>query len=332
VASQIKVTDEKCFLGFDAYEKVIGAGVDYVLLCTPPVFRGEHFKAAVGAGKHVFVEKPIAVDPVGVRGFLETAAEAEKKKLGVMAGTVFRHQTTHREAIAQIHSGEFGEVRGGTSYYNVGYIRNYPRQAGWSDLEYQIRNWWYFTWLSGDLIVEQAMHRMDITNWIMKGPPVSAYGMGGRQVRVDPAFGNVYDHFAVEYEYAGGVKVANQCRQIDGCDPRVTEYYAMSGGVMLEPSKGARTGERKAGESLGLAYVREHRDLIESVRRGEPVNEGRQVAESTLTAMMGRMSAYTGRLVTWEEAMGSELDLRPKGELKFGAMSVRGVAMPGERG
>lgn len=330
LADQIKVADEKCFVGFDAYKKVIDSGVDYVLLCAPPGFRPMHFQYAVDAGKHSFSEKPVATDPAGVRAFIKTAEQAKQKNLGVLSGTVFRHHTTHRDAIAQIHSGEFGEVVGGVSYYNVGYLWSHPRQAEWTDLEYQIRNWLYFTWLSGDLIVEQNIHRLDITNWIMKSTPVSAYGMGGRQVRVDPAFGNIYDHFAVEYEYPNGVKVVNQCRQIDGCDTRVTEYYAMSKGVMLEPSKGPKSAKRTKPEPLGEGYIREHRDLIESVRAGKPINEGKQVAESTLTAIMGRMSAYTGKTVTWEQAMESTLELWPKEELKFGPMAVPAVPMPGK--
>jgi predicted dehydrogenase len=330
LADRIKITDDKCFTGFDAYQKVIDAGVDYVLLCTPPGFRPMQFQAAVDAGKHVFVEKPVAADPAGVRAFIQTAEQAKKKNLGVLSGTVFRHHTTHRDAIAQIHSGQFGKVIGGVSYYNVGYLWSHPRQPEWSDLEYQIRNWLYFTWLSGDLIVEQNIHRLDITNWILKSTPISAYGMGGRQVRTDPAFGYIYDHFAVEYEYPDGVKVTNTCRQIDGCDTRVTEYYATSSGTILEPSKGPKTGKRTKPEPLGEAYVREHRDLIESVKAGAPLNEGKQVAESTLTAIMGRMSAYTGKTVTWDQAMNSTLDLWPKQPLAFGPMPVPPVPMPGK--
>jgi predicted dehydrogenase len=330
MADQIKVTDDKCFTGFDAYKQVIDAGVDYVLLCAPPGFRPMHFAYAVEKGKHSFVEKPVATDPVGVRKFLKSNEEAKKKNLGVLAGTVFRHHKPHMEAIEQIHSGEFGEVVSGQSYYNVGYLWNHARQAEWSDLEYQCRNWLYFTWLSGDLIVEQNIHRIDITNWIMKGPPVSAYGMGGRQVRVDPAFGNIYDHFAVEFEYAGGVKVTNICRQIDGCDTRVTEYYQMSKGEVLQPSKGRKTDKRQKLEPLGEGYIREHRDLITSLKGGTPLNEGQMVADCTLTAIMGRMSAYTGKQVTWEQALNSELDLWPKQELKFGPMEVPPVPQPGK--
>ena len=330
VADQIDITDDRCFTGFDNYKKVIDAGIDYVLLCAPPGFRPMHFKYAVDKGKHAFVEKPVATDPVGVRAFLASNEEAKKKNLGVLAGTVFRHHMPHIDAIKQIHSGEFGQVISGVSYYNVNYLWHHARQPEWTDTEYQLRNWLYFTWLSGDLIVEQNIHRIDITNWIMKSPPVSAYGMGGREVRTDPAFGNVYDHFAVEFEYPGGVKVVNTCRQINGCENRVTEYYTMSDGTVLEPSKGPKTGKRTKLEPLGEGYIREHKDLIQSLKDGKPLNEGQMVADCTLTAIMGRMSAYTGKLVTWEQALNSKLDLWPKQELTFGPMEVGPVPQPGK--
>jgi len=328
---QNKVTDATCFVGLDSYKKVLASDIDMVLLTTPPAFRPTHYKAAIEAGKHVFFEKPVAVDPTGVRSVIETSELAQKKGLGVVAGTCFRHHTPHRESIAQIHDGIIGKVLSGTSYYNVGYLWMHPRQPGWSDLEWQLRNWLYFTWLAGDHIVEQNVHRIDIQNWIMQSVPVSAYGMGGRQVRTDPAYGNIYDHFAIEYVYPGDVRVINQCRQQDGTDSRITEYYVGTKGV-IEPSKGPLPVDKKAKlEPLSMAYVREHKDLIDSIRAGRPINEGRQVAESTLTAIMGRMSAYTGKLVTWEQAMNSQLDLWPKTDLEFGApMAVAPVAMPGK--
>ncbi len=326
---QYKVTDDKCFVGFDAYKKVIDSNIDYVILTTPPGFRPEMFAYAIEKGRHVFAEKPVAVDPAGVRKFLETGKLAEQKKLNVVGGFCFRRQATHVETIKKIHEGAIGDVTSGVSYYNVGYLWQHARQPEWSDLEYQIRNWLYYTWLSGDLIVEQNIHRIDITNWIMKGPPVSAYGMGGRQVRTDPAYGYIYDHFATDFTYANGAKVTNFCRQIDGCDPRISEIYFGTKGK-ADPAKGIIGEPHKKDEPLAKAYVREHIDLCASIRGGEYVNESQRLAESTLTAIMGRMSAYTGKEVTWEQAMGSKLDLWPKEPLAFGNWPTPPVPMPGK--
>ena len=327
--AQFKVTDDKCFVGFDAYRKVIDCDLDYVILTTPPGFRPEHFAYAIEKGRHVFAEKPVAVDPAGVRKFIETGKIADQKKLSVVGGFVFRRDKCHMEVIQKIHDGAIGEVLGGNSYYNVGYLWHHPRQKEWSELEYQVRNWLYYTWLSGDLIVEQNIHRIDITNWIMKGPPVSAYGMGGRQVRVDPEYGNIFDHFDTEFEYANGVKVNNMCRQIDGTDPRVSEmYYGSKGNA--DPAKGINGKRTRKEEPLAVAYVQEHIDLIAAITTGKQINESQRLAESSLTAIMGRMSAYTGKLVTWEQARDSKLDLWPKEPLAFGPFPTAPVATPGK--
>jgi predicted dehydrogenase len=341
IGSQLAVKDDTCFTGFDNYKQVIASDIDIVMLVTPPGFRPMHFKHAIEAGKHVFFEKPVAVDPVGVRSVIETAELAAKKNLGVMAGTVFRHNTNHCEIIRMIHEGAIGDIVAGTSYYNGNGLWMHPRKEKWSDVEWQIRNWPYFTWLSGDHLVEQAVHRIDIQNWVMRANPISAYGMGGRQVRTDPAYGHIYDHHAVEYEYPGGVRVSHMCRQNDGTDTRITEYYVGTKGI-AQPSEG-KIGDREffLGDSarpgkgtqievepLNKGYIREHKVLIDSIRAGKPVNEGRQCAESTLTAIMGRMTAYTGKTVTWEHAMNSKLNLWPE-KLEFGEMPVPPVAMPG---
>jgi len=234
------------------------------------------------------------------------------------------------ETIEKIHKGAIGEVTSGVSFYNVGYLWSKPREPQWSDLEFQIRNWLYYTWLSGDHIVEQAIHRIDIQNWIMQGTPVSAYGMGGRQVRTDPAYGYIYDHFAVEYTYANGAKIVHQCRQTDGTDPRISEYYWGTKGA-ADPTKGIKGEKRtRKDESLGIAYVQEHKDLIEAITTKKPINEGVRLAESSLTAIMGRMSAYTGKEVAWDQALNSKLDLWPKQELAFGPFPVPPVPMPGK--
>ncbi len=332
LGEQFKVTNDSAFVGFDAYKQVIDSDVDYVLLCEPPGFRPRSFAYAVEKGRHVFAEKPIAVDAAGVRAFLEATERAKSKNLAVLAGTVFRHHKPHLDAVQQIHDGAFGDILAGHSYYNTAGLWHHARKPEWSDVEWQVRNWLYFTWLSGDHIVEQNIHRIDIQNWVMRGPPKSAYAMGGRQQRVDPAYGHVYDHFAVEYVYAGAagneVKVINMCRQQDATDTRITEYYVGTKGV-AEPSKGPKTERRTKPLPLAEGYIQEHRDLIASIDEGKPLNEGKQVAECTLAAIMGRMSAYSGKLVTWEQAMASKEDLFPK-ELAFGPMPVPAVAVPGQ--
>ncbi|HYO10995.1 MAG TPA: Gfo/Idh/MocA family oxidoreductase [Tepidisphaeraceae bacterium] len=327
--AQYKVAGDKCFVGFDSFKRVIDAGIDYVILTSPPGFRPEHYAYAIEKNKHVFAEKPVAVDPAGVRRFIESSKLAEQKKLSVVGGFCFRRDATHVETIKRIHDGAIGDVIGGSSYYNVGYLWHHPRQPEWSELEYQCRNWLYYTWLSGDLIVEQNIHRIDIQNWIMKSPPVSAYGMGGRQVRTDPAYGYIYDHFAVEYEYPNGVKIQNMCRQIDGTDPRVSEIYFGTKG-RANPAKGLAGERGKKDVPLARAYVQEHVDLINAITSGKLVNEGVQIAESTLSGIMGRMSAYTGKVVTWEQATNSKLDLWPKEPLAFGPIATPPVPMPGK--
>ena len=327
---QFKVTDDTAFVGFDAYKKVIDSDIDYVILTEPPGFRPDHFAYAISKNRHVFAEKPVAVDPVGIRKFRETGKLAAEKKLSVVGGFCFRRDRTHIETIKKIHDGAIGDIVSGNSYYNVGYLWQHPRKPEWSDLEYQIRNWLYYTWLSGDLIVEQNIHRIDIQNWVMKGPPVAAYGMGGRQVRTDEAYGYIYDHFAVEFEYANGVKVSNQCRQIDGTDPKVSEIYFGTKG-QADPAAGIKGDKsRKKPDPLSVAYRQEHVDLVNAITSGTPTNDTEEICDSTLTGIMGRMSAYTGKTVTWEQATKSTLDLWPKQELAFGPFPTPAVPMPGK--
>jgi predicted dehydrogenase len=332
LGEQYAVTDDHCFTGFDAYQKVMASDVDLVILATPPGFRPMHLRAAMEAGKHVFAEKPIAVDPTGVRSVLESAKIADEKKLGLVAGTQRRHCPWYVEVMKRIHDGAIGDLVAGNCYWLQGYVWSKPRKPEWSDTEWQLRNWNYFTWLGGDHIVEQHIHNIDVMNWAFTGPPRSAYGMGGRQVRVDPAYGHVYDHFAVEFEYANGARVTSMCRQIDGTDGRGGENIVGTKGF-VDPKKGHIAGEspfQYEGEmKLAIGLVGEHADLIESIQSGSPLNEGKRIAETTLTAIMGRMSAYTGKRVTWEQAMGSKLDLFPK-DLTLGPRAVPAVAMPGK--
>jgi len=333
LGDKMKVTDSRCFVGFDAYKRVIDSGVDYVLLATPPGFRPIHFQAAVEAGKHVFMEKPVAVCPEGVRMVIETARRAEQKKLGVVAGTQYRHHPGYIETIKRIHGGSIGKVVAASAYYLTGALWKWDRQPGMSDIEWQIRNWLYFTWLSGDHIVEQFVHNIDVMNWVMGSPPERCIGMGGRQVRTDPAYGHIYDHFAIEYVYPNGARVTAMCRQMDGCLNRVTnQVIGTEGQAKLEgfDTFWVRGTENWRWEGRVNPYVQEHADLIASVRAGKPINEGVQVAESTLTAIMGRMAAYTGQELTWDFALKeSKLNL-VKNLTQFGDMPVDEVAMPGK--
>jgi len=337
----LAVVPETCFSGFDAYRKVIDAGVDMVILASPPHFRPRHFRAAVEAGKHVFMEKPVAVDPPGVRSVMETAELARKKGLAVVAGTQRRHQAHYLEIMKRVHAGDIGEIRAGQCYWNQGALwvkrvyENWVRyQSGeWTDMEWQIRNWLFFTWLSGDHIVEQHVHNLDVMNWYIGSHPLSCTGMGGRQVRTGPEFGNIYDHFAVEYEYPGGVRVLSMCRQIPGCADNVSERVLGTTGTAVTSGANGRIEGAKAflyEKESPNPYVQEHADLVASIRAGRPLNEAKRVAESTLTAIMGRMSAYTGRSLSWDWAMNaSKLDLSPP-RYAFGDLPVAPVAVPGK--
>ncbi|MCA8962470.1 MAG: Gfo/Idh/MocA family oxidoreductase, partial [Planctomycetes bacterium] len=323
------VTDDRAFAGFDAVEKVLATDVDLVILATPPAFRPLHLAAAVAAGKHVFMEKPCATDPTGVRSVMESAKSAREKGLGIVAGTQRRHQRSYLECMKRIEDGAIGEIVGGHVYWNQGGLWVHTRQPDYTDMEYQLRNWLYFAWASGDHIVEQHVHNLDVMNWAMGGPPVKAYGMGGRQSRTAPEYGNIYDHFAVEYEFANGARIISQCRQVPGTDGRVDEHLVGTQGTAAPGRRvDGRETYRHDGRRDPDPYVQEHRDLIESIRAGEPLNEAHRLAESTLTAIMGRMSAYSGKVVSWEFALGSTLDLLP-GTWEFGELAVDPVAVPG---
>ena len=323
-----KLTADKVFSGWDAYKQVIASDVDLVILATPPGFRPGHYEAAVEAGKHVFMEKPVAVDPAGVRRVIAASAKAAQKKLAVVAGTQRRHQAGYVETIKRIEGGAIGEVIAAQIYWNQGGLWMNTRQSAWTDMEWQLKNWLYFTWLSGDHIVEQHVHNIDVANWVLGGPPVKAIGMGGREVRKDAAYGHIFDHFAIEFEYANGVLVQSMCRQIDGTASRVSERIVGTKGTS-NPSgsiKGA-TNWRFEGKQTD-PYVQEHIDLIKSIRDGKPLNEGKRIAESTLTAIMGRLSAYTGQEITFEQALNLDLDILPA-KFEFGSLPVPPVAIPG---
>lgn len=329
--SRIKVTEERMFSGFDAYRKVLATECDIVILATPPGFRPIHFEAAVRAGKHIFTEKPVATDAPGVRRFLAAAEEATRKRLNVVAGTQRRHHLAYRECMKRIHDGQMGEITSCNAYWNQGGLWKVDRKEGMSDAEWQIRNWLYFTWTSGDIIVEQHIHNIDVCNWAMRDHPVKALSLAGRQVRTDPVYGHIFDHFATEFEYANGVKMVSMCRQIDNTASRVSEHI-----VGTKGTSNAHTwirGEnpwRWEGGQWPNEYMLEHRNLIRAILGEDPyINEGKTVAETTLTAIMGRMAGYTGQEVTWEQAMNSQENLFPE-HLEFGPLPTPGVAMPGK--
>jgi predicted dehydrogenase len=332
VDDKVSVTGDTSFTGFDAYEKVIACDIDMVILATPPGFRPMHLKAAVEAGKHVFMEKPVAVDPVGIRSVIVSSQLAKEKGLAIVAGTQRRHQNHYREILKRIRRGDIGRVVGGECYWNdEGWDGPGEKPEGMSGMEWQIRNWFHFTWLCGDEIVEQHVHNIDVMNWAIGTHPIQATGMGGREVRGGK--GNIYDHFAVDFEYSDGVHVLSMCRHMDGCTGRISErVMGTTGWAYTDGGDGFIEGKnpyRYDGEDVN-PYEQEHTDLIESIRAGEPLNEGRQVAESTLTVIMGRMSAYTGRAIKWDWVMkASALDLSPE-RYEMGDLPVRPIAVPGQ--
>lgn len=328
---RINIADDHCFVGFDAYKQLLETDVDLVILATPPHFRPIHLNAAVERGKHAFIEKPVAVDPVGVRSVIASGETAAEKGLSIVAGTQRRHEKCYLEAMQRIRDGAIGRIVSASCYWMQGGLWMNPRKPEWTDMEWQLRNWLYFTWLSGDHIVEQHMHNIDAVNWAIGAPPQKATGIGGRQVRTSPEYGHVFDHFTVEYEYPNGETLLSMSRQIDGCAGRVEEVIRGCDGVCTTSSGRAQitgSSEWKFDGENPNPYVREHADLIAAITKGEPLNEARQVAESTLTAIMGRMSAYTGKAVTWEQALNSQLDLSPSAYV-MGDLPIGDVAVPG---
>jgi predicted dehydrogenase len=324
------VGEDRCFVGLDAYETLLETDVNYVILAAPPGFRPTHIAAAVRAGRHIFAEKPVAVDSAGVRECLTLGDEIAQRRLGFAAGTQYRHFDPYVQSMARLHGGAIGTLTSARAFYNTGELWKRDRQPEWTDLEYQLRNWLYYTWLSGDHIVEQFIHNLDAINWAFAALPERAVATGGRQVRTSPEFGHIYDHFAVVYEYPNGVTCTAMCRQQNGCEKKIAnEFTGTTGAAFVLPNY-VITGSRPwkyEGEPNDM-YVQEHTDLIGSIRGGRPLNELRQVAESTLTAILGRMSAYSGRTVTWAEALAAEESLMPAA-LEWGAMPVPPVPMPG---
>jgi myo-inositol 2-dehydrogenase/D-chiro-inositol 1-dehydrogenase len=314
---RVKVNKKNKFIGFDAYQKLIDSGVDVVLLTTPPAFRPDHLTAAINADKHVFCEKPVAVDVPGIRKVLDAAKKAREKNLSLVSGFCFRYDLPSRATFGRILNGDVGDIRTVSTFRNGAGNWSNPRQPDWTDLTYKMRNWHYHSWLSGDFITEQAVHSLDLMSWAMGGKmPVSATGTGGRQVRVDEIFGNIYDHFAIEYEYANGVKGYHFCRQQEGTSHRNSVDVLGSDGnaVINVGSKYEITGKNKwiyNGEKNNM-YQTQHNELFAGIRSGNPINQGEEMANSTLLAIWGRMVAYSGQTLTLEQVMKSTETLGPK--------------------
>jgi predicted dehydrogenase len=329
-AERVNVSAEQVFTGFDAFEKLLATDVDVVILATPPHFRPQHLKAAIASGKHVFCEKPVAVDAPGVRSVLESCEEAQKKGLTVVSGLCYRYDPPKIETIKRIHDGAVGDVLTMHVSYNTGTLWHHGREPSWSDMEFQLRNWLYFTWLSGDFNVEQHVHSLDKAAWVMKdASPVRATGLGGRQVRTGQDFGNVYDHFAVIYEYENGTRLFANCRQMAGCSVDVSDHVFGSKGS-AELMRAVIEGEqpwRYRGAKPNM-YEEEHRAMFQAIRSSNPINNGDYMAKSTMLAIMGRMAAYTGQTLTWEQCLNSTEDLTPA-KYEWAEVSLPPVAMPG---
>ncbi len=326
------VPAENCFTGFDAFQKVIDSGVDIVILATPPYFRPEHLAACVQAKKHVFSEKPVCVDPVGARSVMATAQKAKGLELSIATGTQRRHQRDYVATWQQVAQGLIGDLVGGTVYWNGGKLWHRDPNPSWSEMEYMIRNWVNWTWLSGDHIVEQHVHNLDVLNWFTGSHPVKAVGFGSRLRRVT---GDQYDNFSIDYTFENGIHAHSMCRQINGCVNNVSER--------LQGAKGSTNCRNAVLDLAGTElwkydypldkdgkptnnvsvdpYVQEHIDLVTAIRTGKTFNELENTAISTMVAIMGRISAYTGKETTYEEMMNSDLKLGPT-VFDFGPVNI----------
>lgn len=334
-----EVPEENCFIGFDAYQKVIDSGVDMIIDTTPPVFRPDHFKYAVQKGVHSFLEKPVAVDAKGYRTMMAAAKQAQAKGLCVVCGTQRHHQRPYVEAFRKIQEGYIGEITGGNVYWNQGMLWYRNREKGWSDMEWMIRDWVNWKWLSGDHIVEQHVHNIDVFLWMSGYKVAKATGFGARHRRIT---GDQYDQFSIDFEMENGVHLHSMCRQIDGCSNAVGEIiYGTKGSwnsfdheikdldgnvVWKFDNEKAETEFRQHNP-----YVLEHVDLVNHIRKGEPIDEATACAMSTLAGVMGRTAAYTGDTVTWDAMSQSELDYLPE-KLELGPMDMSDytVQVPGK--
>lgn len=344
---KVQVSNDHKFVGLDAYQKLIDSDVDVVLLAAPPAFRPLHLEAAVNAGKHIFCEKPFAVDAPGLRRVMAAAKKAESKRLSLVSGFCWRYHLPKRETFKRVVNGQIGEILTAEATYNTGELWYKDRQEGWTDMEYKLRNWLYYNWLSGDHIVEQAIHSLDMLQWAMGDVlPVRVTGSGGRQKRVDKKYGNVYDHFATCYEYPNGAKAYFFCRQQSDTAPSYgVEFVGTEGKCVVDCRTGvheirgknpwkyedetkfteADAYQRSEARSM---YQQEHDELFASVRAGKPVNDGEWMTRSNLVALAGRMAGYTGQTITLEQALASEEVLFPE-NLSWDTRYDIPVAVPG---
>jgi predicted dehydrogenase len=336
VPKNLNVTKDRIFLGFDAYKKVLSMDeVDLVLFLTPPGFRPGHVADAIKAGKHMFIEKPGAVDPVGIRSLLQSSEEAEKKGLSVVVGTQQRYAPQYIEIIQRIWDGQIGELRMLKAHWICEMVNWHfaERKPEWSDMEWQIRCWPFFTWLSGDHLVEQLCHNIDVCNWIMEATPEKCTGLGGRQARTGPQYGNIYDHFSVEYQYPNGLTMLAMAAQMFGVTDRVANTIEGTKGTAHVTRQAARIEGEKPWTYEGIppsGDLKMHGTLIQSIRENSPINEGKRLALTTMTAIAGRMSTYTGQALEFDWALKkSKLDLGPKNHV-LGPLAVESVSQPGK--
>jgi predicted dehydrogenase len=332
---KVEVPDNMCFTGFDNYKKVLASGVDLVIIATPPAFRPIHFEAAVEAGKHVFMEKPLCVDPAGARSIFASAKKAESQGLCVVTGTQRHHQRSYVESFKQIQSGLIGEIVSGNVYWNQSMLWYRERKKEWTDMEFMVRDWVNWKWLSGDHIVEQHVHNLDVFNWFIGKKPLKAVGFGAKQRRLS---GDQFDMFDVDFEYEGGVHLHSMCRQIDGCANNVSERIVGTKGTWdsnkmeIKDHQGNLlwkfdAEKEKADFKQTNPYVLEHVDFVNHIRSNTPINQAEETAISCLTAIMGRESAYSGAVVTWDEITNSSLSTLPS-TLEIGAVDMSKMVLP----
>ena len=304
IRAKVDIADDHCFVGWDAYQGILETDIDILMETCTPYIRPKHIEAAVAAKKHIFAEKPIAVDPVGAQRFMKAMKKHKEMGLSMVCGTQFRHDGARLETLEKIRDGAIGEVVALRSYYCGGLPFVVERDPKWGDIEYRLRNWYNYCWCSGDNIVEQAIHGIDHCNWVMGGPPESVFASGGRTWKPrTEMYGDLYDHFSCDFIYPNGVHLAEYCRHWDGC--------AGAGGMEIVGAKGVSNGEDMSAWK-GDMTMEEHRDLVASIRGTGPyLHEGQRIAETTLTALMGRISAYTGRRVTFKEVLSSDLSIVP---------------------
>lgn len=334
IVNRIDVKDEMKFSGFDGYKKLIDSGVDVVLLCSTPGFRPIHLAYAVEKKKDIFMEKPHATDVAGLKSVLDSVKKQKANGKSLVSGFTYRYHAPKRETMKRIHGGEIGEVRAVHSTYLTGELWYRGNSPKWSQMEQQIRNWYYYIWLSGDFIVEQNIHTIDKAAWVMNGMlPVAATGMGGRQSRTDEKYGNIWDNFSVVYEYETGAKVFNMCRQVNGCYRDTNDMIYGTKGTcdLMKHSIVGTDGKtwKTKDISLSHAYQTEHDELFAAIRKGEPINDGELSAHSTLMGILGREASYTGQRITWKDLLASNLNLMPA-KFEFGNLEAADIPVPGQ--